>query len=451
MDPRVQYTLEVLIGSHSPARAPIIYGAICADAPTEPAVRIIPSGFFGSVYGTPPSLPDIPLKEIEGVPLLFGEPEVARRGSQLIVRADIVASAYFLLTRYEEWVRREVRDAHGRFPGKESLPYRAGFIDRPIVEEYAELLRKWAKEVGIHVPAPRRRFSVLLTHDVDTIGIKRNPIQPLRSLASGLLRRQPIGSALRNAAMALGFRPDPRDNLDDVVLLDRRLADRIELNRCQSLYFFMAGGRTPFDGSYNIRRFKARNAVRTVLNSGAGIGLHASYEAGQRPDLIARERANLEKVAGVPIYRNRHHFLTWREPEDAKRLSTAGITWDATLGYADVAGFRLGVCHPVPLFDPIERQPLEIEEHPLIVMDCTLSNEGYMNLDEQAAFDHVCKLADATLRHQGEFVVLWHNTVLAPTDPTYHSRLYPRILDYLAGLHQCDDQAVPVRHRASSP
>ena len=36
-------------------------------------VVIIPSGFFdGQTYGTPASLPELPLQEVQGIPLLFG-------------------------------------------------------------------------------------------------------------------------------------------------------------------------------------------------------------------------------------------------------------------------------------------------------------------------------------------------------------------------------------------
>ena len=39
-------------------------------------VVIIPSGFFdGQTYGTPASLPELPLQEVQGIPLLFGSPK----------------------------------------------------------------------------------------------------------------------------------------------------------------------------------------------------------------------------------------------------------------------------------------------------------------------------------------------------------------------------------------
>ena len=108
-------------------------------------IVIIPSGFFKmDVYGTEESMPTLPLKTWRGIPLLFGEPRVewSADGSQLIIYADLLASTYFLISRYEEMYRRSERDSYGRFPGKSSLPYRAGFLHRPIIDEYGEALRQ---------------------------------------------------------------------------------------------------------------------------------------------------------------------------------------------------------------------------------------------------------------------------------------------------------------------
>ena len=55
-------------------------------------VVIIPSGFFSSsVYGTQVSMPQLPLKEIEGVPLLFGSPKEESFDETRIIHADIIA------------------------------------------------------------------------------------------------------------------------------------------------------------------------------------------------------------------------------------------------------------------------------------------------------------------------------------------------------------------------
>ena len=99
-------------------------------------VVIIFPFFSGMKFTGQSDLCNMPLEEIEGVPLLFGSSKTEWQGDTWVVHADIIASAYFLLTRYEEIRKRNIRDIHGRFPGKESLPFKAGFIHRPIVDEY---------------------------------------------------------------------------------------------------------------------------------------------------------------------------------------------------------------------------------------------------------------------------------------------------------------------------
>ncbi len=397
-------------------------------------VRIVPSGFFDRVYGRPESLPAPPLEEIEGVPLLFGKPVVERVRDTLVVHADLVASAYFLLTRYEEWIRPGVRDEHGRFPGKESLPYRAGFLDRPIVDEYGALLRRWAREMGIDAPEPKRKFSVLLTHDVDSLGRCPRWHQAAGPLVRAMLLRQRWNSAVRDALVSAGLRRHAHDNLADVLAMDRELVDRAP-DRVRRLFFFPAGGEDSADPTWcRLSDRRVRRAMIEVCESGAEVALHASYEAGVRPQRIAGEKRRLEQVLGRPLSKNRHHFLAWRETRDGRQLRSAGITWDSTLGYADAVGFRLGTCRPVPLFDPAARELLDIEEHPLVVMDNTLSAPKYMGLGEKEAFDRVARLMEATRRHGGEFVMLWHNTRLAQDGGGYHRGLYARLLSHLAEL-----------------
>lgn len=428
----LDYTLKVLLGKDESGILLSKYIAYSAPgAQIEDTVRlcIVPGGFFGEQYGKPESLPKLSLQEIEGIPLLYGSPQIQREDDRLIVYADIIASAYFLLTRYEEMVRRNVRDEHGRFPGKQSLPYRAGFIYRPIVDEYAALLRKWLRSVGVYVPEPDRKFTVLLTHDVDVIRKYHNPF---RTVASAALSWRPWHDVRENLAVCLRRTKDPFDTFDEISQLDSSVISNKNGLRAKSVYFFTAGGQGKFDGMYKIQSRIARNILRKVQNSGESVGLHSSYDAGLRPELIIEEKATLERIYGSPVYFNRYHYLGWREIQDGWALARAGITEDSSLGYADVAGFRLGVCRPIPLFDPIKMQPFGIKEHPLVVMDCTLSNDNYMNFQEEEAFEYCSRLIRHTRRHNGEFVMLWHNTELAKEPNNYHLQLYERLLKILA-------------------
>ncbi len=435
IDTCLDYTLKVLLGDESidALRKCISYSELELQRENTVCLRIVPSGFFGEDYGKLSSLPPLPLEEIEGTPLLYGTPQIRYEGGCLCIYADIIASTYFLVTRYEEMVRCDVRDEHGRFPGKESLPCRAEFIHRPIVDEYAALLRKWLREAGVDVPEPKRHSLILPTHDVDTLRKYQHAFQPLRSILGAMLGRQPLRNIPESLAIALGLKKDPLDTFTQMIAFDANCS----VGLAQSpMYFFMAGGKGQFDGRYNIHSKVVKSTIELVHESGAKIGLHTSYEAGIHPELIAEEKSTLEDVCGFPIHCNRYHFLTWREIENGWALAKAGINRDSSLGYADVAGFRLSVCRPIPLFDPIKMEPFGIEEHPLIVMDCTLSYANYMNLNEEEAFSYCLKLIDQTRKHHGEFVMLWHNTMFVPEQNNYHPKLYQRLLHEL----DCGDE-----------
>ena len=167
----IQYIISYLLHHNPLLKEQVGYGACCNDY-SQYRVFIKASNFFeATTYGTLATLPSLPLESIEGVPLLFGSPTMKWQGDTLIVDADIIASSYFLMSRYEEMLfPDEKRDIHGRFIGKASIAYRGEFLHRPIVEEYGVLLRQWLRKAGVDVPdVPNSYSAITLTHDVDTL------------------------------------------------------------------------------------------------------------------------------------------------------------------------------------------------------------------------------------------------------------------------------------------
>ena len=391
-------------------------------------VVIVPSGFFqSSVYGTPESLPQLPLKEIEGVPLLFGTPKEECFEETWVIYADIIASSYFLLSRYEEIQKRDIRDKHGRFPGKESLPYKAGFIHRPIVEEYGKLLRHWLRKARVHIPAPQPELQkIWLTHDVDAPFFCRS----LRNICRETLKGIGFRKALKLYQGPL--EKDPYYTFPWMLEQDSLVKNRFG-DRCHILFFLKAGGRHANDKPhYQVRSHDIQKLLHLFKKNKALLGLHSSYEAGIYPDLIPEEKMRLEHDWKLEnIHLNRHHYLASREPEDLTKLIKAGITDDFTMGYADVSGFRLGTCRPVKWINPMTRQLTSLTLHPLSVMDCTLSESQYMGLSPDEAYQYCAGLVREIRQHRGEIVWLWHNTSFAGTESDYHKKLYVRLLNLL--------------------
>lgn len=390
-------------------------------------VVIVPSGFFHEkIYYTDESIPKLPLLHMEGVPILFGKPEIERIGDTLVIHADLIASAYFLLSRYEEMMRRRVRDKHGRFPGRESLPYQAGFIHRPVVDEYGMLLRKWLKQSNIQLSdTPKTIRCIRLTHDVDEPFAYRS----WRNLVRGIKEGKSIRYLLRTKYGKL--ENDPFYTFPWLLETDTSIRE-VLAEKCDICLFFKAGGNAPQDKPhYDLRSNDLRHLNRLLAIHNGKAGLHSSYEAGKNPSCIPTEKARLEKALGQEIVFNRHHFLASREPEDMAQLEGAGITDDFTMGYADVAGFRLGTARPVRWINAAQQTLSNLVLHPLTIMDVTLSETNYMGLSAVEAQNYCIKLIEEIKKTNGELTLLWHNTTVSAENKCYHKTLYKYLLESL--------------------
>lgn len=391
-------------------------------------VVIIPSRFFDDdFYGTPQSAPQLPLATLEGTPLLYGKPTVRKEGKTLIVDADIIASSYFLLSRYEETLHRtDCRDEHGRFLGKESLPYQADFITRPIVDEYGKILRGWLRESGCNIHEPEEKIHrIFLTHDVDFIAYFRH----IRGFLGGVARSFLPGKFSIKAVIKSLFslEQDPAYTFPWIISEDRKLPD------AQIIFFVKAvkkGAKLDYP-CYDLTSCDSKQFIKLANKNHCEIGLHASYASGDKLERVPQERKRLEKIVGTSITSNRHHYLRSLQPEDMEMLLTASITDDFTLGYPDVAGFRLGTCRAVKWINVATKKITPLTLHPLTVMDCTLSNPNYMNLNCEAALDYVTNLLIETKKHNGEVTLLWHNTIFDGNN-NYHKTLYQEIIKLLA-------------------
>ncbi len=396
-------------------------------------VIIRPSGFFDdALYGTEASIPALPLKLWEEVPILFGDETTETIGDTLVLHADIIAGTYYLISRYEEMVRRQVRDPHNRFPGKESLPYKAGFIDRPIIEEWGLILRNKLREAGLKVSEPPQEIrKVYLTHDVDQIAHYRNFRGMMGGVLRGIKRPKEAKQAIKSFFGGLIF--DPWYTFPYLFKLDHELRQKMGENRCEIITFIRSysGKRKEDKPIVNLAHPDYQTLIRYIRRKKVSIGLHISYEAGCNPGLIPEEKRKLEKFTKKEIRYNRNHFLNNREPEDFESLISCGITDDFSMGYADMAGFRLGTCKAVQWINPAKKVLTNLILHPLLIMDCTLHEKRYMYMNAHDAYQYCTNLIETVSKFNGEVTLLWHNTMVEKNSKLYHRKLYRDTIKYL--------------------
>ncbi len=379
-------------------------------------VVIVPSSFFQDHAEARSRMPQLPLKELAGMPILFGEPVVKQVNDTLIIYADLVASALFLLSRYEEMLN-PARDAHGRFSAKDSLAYKANFLLRPLVDEYGEYLRLCLRNMGVEVPDVPIQPTVTLTHDVDVPFEHRT----MRAVLGGIKRGE-WKQVLHNAFSSL--------EKNTAYTFPWLLEQDALLPNAQQIYFL----RMPLQSCAQDKPYLSYESadmqalLRLLKEANVTLGLHTSYASGAHAAGIANEKTQLEKVIGSPVLHNRHHFLRTCSPLDMQALADAGILHDYTLGFADQVGFRIGTARPVRFINPVTLEVTPLCLHPLLVMDATLFS--YMNLSFDAAFACIKQLAAAVKAYGGEFVLLWHNTGYAQTEDD--RAFYEKIIQYLA-------------------
>lgn len=391
---------------------------------------IYPSGFFDfDNYGHPHSMPTLPLEEWNGIPLLFGssrEETIEGNGYPTkIIYADIVASTFFLISRYEEMFKRSLRDSWGRFPGRESLPFVAGFLHRPIVDEYGAALRRVLMDLGIPVPEHRSGFRLVnLTHDID----QPYEYRGIRSFFRALLKEKlSLTESYRRA-----FSPMTKDRFFSFArFLDwnDEVRERTQC-RVRTLFFYKTPGEHPQDRpNYTMKTAVMRRIRELALRYGVESGLHVNLSCSMDPSLIEQELHLLqESLGGSHITISRHHFLACREPEDFLVLRASGILHDYTMGYADIAGFRLGTCRPVRFILPSTGVITDLLLHPLYFMDYTLEDKKYMGLNYEQALSLTSDIISKVYQYGGELNLLFHNEKLSSRVDGYQVRLYRKLL-----------------------
>jgi hypothetical protein len=372
-----------------------------------------------SEWLTERTLPRLPLTTVAAadgltLPILFGDaddgaPAFAYERGRARLGLDVLGSAFFMLTRYEELVPSP-RDEHDRFRTDRLLAARAGFLGVPIVDEYVAVLDAAIAAVWPRLPRSRPVPRVAISHDVDWPLCTRGPFASVaRDMASDARAGDPL-LGLRRGVSALRVR---RGDLDtDVCNTFDELMELSESIGHRSAFFFIASeDGDHIDGDYSLEEAWVRRLLRRIAARGHEIGVHPGYRTYADAALTARAFERLRAVCSAESivqeqWGGRQHFLRWSNPATWQAWADAGLDYDSTLGLSDDVGFRSGTCREHTTFNLRTREHLPLRERPLLVMDVALTRST-RSTDE--ALERVDRLRRACRRHEGCFTLLWHN------------------------------------------
>jgi hypothetical protein len=331
------------------------------------------------------------------------------------IHYDILGLAYWMLLRMEEIGRTDL-DEHQRFPARASHAYKNDYLERPIVDEWLIILGQVIKRVWPEIQLSQHKFRVKVSHDVDRpsrYGF-RSTKALIRAMAGDVLKYHNLRGALIAPWVRLATRQrlhpaDPFNTFD-------WLMDVSEKNGLTSAFFFICGRTDPSkDADYEPDHPAIRHLMRRIRQRGHEIGLHPSFNTFQSPELLKKEADRLRRICteeGIEQseWGGRMHYLRWEHPTTLRAWAAAGMTYDSTLGYADMPGFRCGTCHEYAAFDPLVQEPLGLRLRPLVVMEGTVFSSKYLGLDTEEAEAKFLKLKDRCRAVGGWYTVLWHNS-----------------------------------------
>lgn len=394
-------------------------------------VSVEQSGFFDSDLARA-TVPQALAGVTAGVPFLFGADGVMRSKDRSSIAADLFASAFFLASRLEEPLS-SARDRHNRFPASASLAATQGFLERPLVDEYARFLS--TELTRVYPTLTRRypwpvvtRFAVCITHDVETLKspsrlgyLKTRLLSAGRAAAKGDITRGVEQSAAGIIRALSGH--NPTWSFD-------RLRDSVR--PWPATLFFFGGATSNLDGAYDVESGRIKELLEALAADGCEIGAHLGYETGADAGLMKAQSSKVSSASGKAIKGVRHHYLRAEFPSVWKAHEKAGFLYDASLGYPEAAGFRAGTSLPFRPFDCRTGRISQVFALPLVVMDGMYFQYQRLPADETVA--NVLRLAETVQRAGGVFTLLWHNTMVDPVDKPGPSRAYTQIVAALKDM-----------------
>jgi len=340
---------------------------------------------------------DINVASWDGVPCFF------QAGETSSIPFDIFAASFYLISRYEEYLPH-VKDMHERFPVEESIAYKNGFLEKPVIDIWALKFLEQLKNKFPNYEYSNREFKLISTIDVDTAFAYKHKgiVRTVGGFFNDFVHFRFLNIWNRLLTL-LNFKKDHFNTFQELLKIKKEYS-------VTTLFFFLIGDYTTFDKNISSANSKFKSLIKSVADY-AKIGLQPSYFSFKNVDKLKKEKLRLENIINTPIRFSRQHFLRLSIPETYQHLIDIDIEEDYTMGYANAVGFRASTCTPFYFYDlDFEIQtPLKIFS--FAIMDISLKEN--MQLTNEESFVKIQKLKQEVKNVNGTFISLFHNQTLS--------------------------------------
>jgi hypothetical protein len=343
---------------------------------------------------------------------------------------DLFSASFYLLTLYEEHFPVEL-DEHDRFSHLESLLFRKGILEIPVIDRWAYLLKETLEKAGFQTDSFKgRKYRTINTYDIDHPYLYRNKglIKSIGGAIRDLLRGH-LKDVEKRIKVQLRLKKDP-------YMTSIQAIHAIQSQLQRPYYLFVLLGKRGKYGRSTLYSTRAYYKYLKNLNL-PQIGLHPSYDTFRNLKRLIKEKSKLESILGRQVTISRQHFLRLQTPDTFRDLLLAAIREDFSLAFAKAPGFRSGTAIPYFFYDLKKEETMSLVIHPTVMMDTTFIH--HLKLSPEAALQKIRGLIDACKQSGGDFLSLWHNSNLACTpEKNPWINVYLQSCKYAVSLEESD-------------
>ncbi|TWI83498.1 hypothetical protein IQ13_1610 [Lacibacter cauensis] len=317
---------------------------------------------------------------------------------------DVFAAAFYLITRYEEYLEYEP-DEYGRYAHWNALAWKEEFLHQPLIDswlmKFEEKLKAKFSSFTIH----HSPFTVLPTYDIDIAWSYKHKGW-LKTIGGLLKHPSTIGKRLR---VITGKEKDPYDAYDWLKQLHKQY-------RLQAIYFFLLAERnSEYDKNISPKKAALQQLICATAEN-TTVALHPSTQSVTNETLLKQEKELLQVISRKKVTATRNHYIQFHLPHSYRTLIANGFTDEYSMGYGTVNGFRASTSHSFLWYDLEKEETTALRVHPFAYMEANSFYELHQSPEE--ALKEMQQLCAEVRKVNGTFITTFHNHMLA-TEPMF--------------------------------
>ncbi|MCE3259976.1 MAG: hypothetical protein K0S12_1617 [Bacteroidetes bacterium] len=321
------------------------------------------------------------------------------RNSSQEIPFDLLAAAFWLLTRYEEYLPHKT-DQFNRFQYKSSLAYQYDFLEVPVINVWLQELKKVLSEKFPELRLKQRAYNFVSTIDIDN-AFKykyKGLVRTIAGYVSDMLRNDSAGVRNRTSIL-LNRNKDPFDCYDFLIRTNSEY-------QISAIYFLLLGDYGMNDKNHSASDLRFQSLIKH-LGDYAAIGIHPSFGSTNNLQQLKVEVSRLSNIIHRQVIKSRQHFSMLKFPQTYQFLLQAGIGEDYSMGYTNINGFRASYCFPFKWYSLDDEQETSLLVHSFSITENTL--KFYSDKEKKDFIELAQPLIGQVKKAGGEMISIFHN------------------------------------------